>query len=42
MTGNYHPKPNELMIIFIEEVNLLWPMRRLMTKDNLKETQKGT
>ena len=42
MKGNSHPKPNEIMIMFIQEVNRLWPMIRFMINDNLMVTQKGT
>ena len=36
MIGNSHPKANEIIIIFIQGVSLLWPMIRLMINDNLK------
>ena len=37
--GNSHPKPKELMIMFIQRVNLLWPMIVLMINDNVKAIQ---
>ena len=42
MKGNSHPKPNELMIMFIQGFSLIWPMIRFMINDNLKVIQKGT
>ena len=40
MEGNSYPKFNELVIMFIQGVNLLWPMIRFMINDNLKFIQK--
>ena len=37
--GNSYSKPQDLMIMFIQIVNLLWPMIRLMINDNVKAIQ---
>ena len=41
MEGNSRPEPNELMIMFIQGVNVLWPMVILMPNVNKRQFKKG-
>ena len=41
MKENSHPKPKEIMFMFRQGGNLLFPMIRLMINDKVKEIQNG-
>ena len=40
--GNSHPKPKELMIMFMRGVNILWPRISFMINDDFKVIPKET